>query len=485
MVSSEVEALARTGGLGDVVDALSRALGHLGADVVVVTPKYGVTRIPEGARWWPAPVVAPMGLGHARSLEVLEARLGGSFAGAPRACMLADASLFDRDGIYGDQRGTFPDNAFRFATLSSGALSVAEEAWNGVLPDVVHAHDWHAALSVVYAARTRGPAWAEVPAVFTIHNLAYQGVVDGGELDYLAIPRDAWSDGWIRHDGQINEMKGAIELADRVTTVSETYAREIQQPSHGCGLDAHLRHHADKLVGIVNGIDAEAFDPRRDPDIARTFGPADALDGKRICKAALFAEFGLDGPPEAPLFAAISRLQWLKGTDLLLAIVPALVERGARLVLVGTGDAGLESGLRAAQARWPGRVAARIAFDPTLARRIFAGSDFFVMPSRDEPCGLTQMYAMRYGSIPVVAPVGGLLDTVVPVDSAHALGTGVVADGVDAASLLLACEEAMGLLRDPIGFASLLARAMSRDSSWARSAARYLSLYTDLAAGSR
>jgi starch synthase len=484
MVSSEVESLARTGGLGDVVDALSRALVPLGGDVVVVTPKYGVTRVPVGARWWSAPVVAPLGLGHSRDLGVLEARLGTTSNG-PRACMLADTALFDREGIYGDRLGPFPDNAFRFATLSSGALSVAEQAWDGLLPDVVHAHDWHAALAVVYAKRTRGVAWARVPTVFTIHNLAYQGVIDVHELDYLAIPPEGWTEGWIRHDGQINEMKGAIELADRVTTVSGSYAREIQSPLHGCGLDAHIRHHKGKLVGIVNGIDTESFDPRTDGNIARRYGPADAREGKRACKRALLAELEVDGPQDAPLFAMVSRLQWLKGVDLLLAIVPALVERGARLVLVGTGDAALESALRAAEARWPGRVAARVAFDPMLARRIFAGADFFVMPSRDEPCGLTQMYAMRYGAIPIVTPVGGLRDTVQSVDAAHATGVGVVAESVDATSLLLACEEALSVASDPIGLASLVARAMSRDSSWASSADRYLTLYHELGAGSR
>src|SRR5271155_4366961 len=259
MVSSEVESLARTGGLGDVVEALSRSLEASGeAEVVIATPKYGVTRVPPESRWWTSPVVAPLGLGHARSLGVLEARLGPR---GPRVCMLSDAQLFSRDGIYGDSTGAFQDNAFRFATLSSGALAVAERAWGGALPDVVHAHDWHAALSVIYARRERGPVWAGVPSIITIHNLAFQGRVPEGEIDYLALPRDGWDAGWFRHEGSVNLLKGAIEVADRVTTVSETYAREIQRWPHGYGLDAHLRWHARKLVGIVNGIDVDAFDP--------------------------------------------------------------------------------------------------------------------------------------------------------------------------------------------------------------------------------
>jgi starch synthase len=488
MVSSEVESLARTGGLGDVVEALSRSLAGRGADVLVVTPKYGTTRIPVDAQWWSSPVTAPLGMGHSRELGVLEARLAPhagrpvaaqNAGGRPRVCLLTDAELFDRDGIYGDRHGTFGDNAFRFATMSSGALAVAERAWDGQLPDVVHAHDWHAALSIVYAKRTRGPAWRRVPTVFTIHSLAYQGVLSAPELPYLGVPADAWSAGWMRHEGNVNLMKGGIELADRVTTVSETYAREIQTAPHGCGLEAHLRWHASKLTGITNGIDAESFNPETDGAIARRYGAPDAFEGKRACKRAILAELGLEGAA-VPLFGLVSRLQWLKGIDLLLSTCPALVERGARVVLVGTGDAALEAGVRALAARYPGRVAGRVAFDPALARRIFAGSDFLVVPSRDEPCGLTQLYAMRYGAVPIVTAVGGLRDTVQPVNAARATGTGIVAAKADRASLLLALEDALSLWRDPIAMASLVARGMARDSSWVQPTERYLALYNGL-----
>jgi starch synthase len=417
-------------------------------------------------------VVAPLGLGHARTLGVLEARLG---ARGPRVCMLAESQLFDRDGIYGDRSGTFSDNAFRFATLSSAALSVAERAWDGALPDVIHAHDWHAALAVLYARLGRGPTWAKVPTIFTIHNLAFQGVLGESELDYLAIPRFAWQDGWIRHESQVNLMKGAIEAADRVTTVSENYAKEVTHWAHGFGLDKHLGYHSGKLLGIVNGIDTDSFDPRTDGAIARRYGEADALEGKLACKQALCWEMGLDAG--GPLFGNVSRLQWLKGIDMMLEIAPALVNRGARLVLCGKGEPDLESALRDLAARYPGRVAARVAFDPLLARRIFAGSDFIAVPSRDEPCGLTQMYAMRYGAIPVVTPVGGLVDTVRPLNLAYASGEGIVAESPDAMSLLMACEDARGVWGDSIAWPGLMARAMARDSSWATSAKKYVELY--------
>jgi starch synthase len=493
MVSSEVESLARTGGLGDAVEALSRSLASMGADVVVVTPKYGVTRVPAGSQFWSAPIVVPMGLGHARPMGVLEGRLLGAGASArdperaaraPRACMLCDDQLYERGGIYGDRGGTFADNPFRFGAMCSGALAVAERAWGGALPDVVHAHDWHAALAVLYARRTRGAAWARVPTVFTIHNLAFQGVFSPAETDYLNMPRDVWDSGAFRHDRAVNLMKGAIELADRVTTVSETYAREIQHWPSGYGLDAHLRWHSGKLVGIVNGVDTEAFDPSTDTALARRYGAADATEGKRACKQALVAELGLhhDG---GPLIGVVSRLQWLKGMDMLLQILPALVDRGARLAFVGTGEPDLENALRWAASRWPGRVASRIAFDPMLARRIFAGSDFLAVPSRDEPCGLTQLYAMRYGAIPIVTPVGGLWDTVEAADVAHAKGTGIVASAPDEWSLLIACEEALSGYRDAVGMASLVARAMARDSSWDKSALKYRSLYEAIAQGQR
>jgi starch synthase len=445
--------------------------------------------VPTGAQRWPDPIVAPLGLGHARTMGVVEAPLtglarpaGGEPRRAPRAALLCDP-LFDRDGIYGDRQGTFLDNAFRFAALSSGALSVAERAWSGALPDVVHAHDWHAALALVYARRTRGPAWARVPTVLTIHNLAFQGVIAPSEFDYLAIPRDAWDHGWIRHEGAINLMKGGIDIADRVTAVSDTYAQEIQRWPHGYGLDAHLRWHTRKVVGIVNGIDTESFDPSTDGALVRRYGQADAIEGKRACNQSLSAELGIAGP--GPLIGVVSRLQWLKGMDLLLSILPGLIERGARVAFVGTGERDLEDALRGAAWRWPGRVAARIAFDPMLARRVFAGADFLAVPSRDEPCGLTQLYAMRYGAIPIVTPVGGLRDTVEAFDVAHATGTGIVAGAADPGALFIACEDALGLYRDPIGMASLIARAMARDSSWGPSAAKYLSLYQGLRSEAR
>jgi starch synthase len=274
-------------------------------------------------------------------------------------------------------------------------------------------------------------------------------------------------------------MKGAIILSSLVTTVSPTYAREIRTPAEGWGLDGLLRAVHTKLFGNLNGIDEERFDPKTDAVIARRYDVPAAPFARRVCKDELANEVGLDGG-DGPLFATVARLTEQKGVDLLLAIVPALVHRGARILFVGTGDTLLEEGLQSAALRFPGRVAAHIGFDPPLARRVYAGADFFVVPSRYEPCGLTQMYAMRYGAIPVVTGVGGLLDTVTAMDSAHEFGTGFVAAAPTPTELLVACEDAMTLFRDGRSMGAAVERAMSRNDAWLGSAATYLKVYESL-----
>lgn len=469
MVSAEVETFARTGGLGDVVYGLSRALGRRGLEVVVVTPKYGISKIPAGATWWWDPVRARVGWGpdDERSLGVLEANIETN----ARVCLVADSFLFERAGIYADAEGTFGDNELRFATMSRAALSVAERVWGAPSPssgpDVIHAHDWHAALSIVYAKGVMGDAWRNVPTVFTIHNLAYQGVLGLGAVDPLGIPRALVRGDVLENFGTLNLMKGAIALADRVTAVSPTYAREIRTSAGGFGLDGFLRDVAHKSVGIVNGIDPERHAP--------SFSAANARAAKRERKALLTDELGLDRDDRSPLFSCVSRLTSQKGIDVFLDALPTIVERGARVVLVGTGDESLERGLARAAARFPGRVAARIAFDEGLARRVYEGSDFVLVPSRFEPCGLTQLYAMRYGAIPIVTDVGGLHDTVTPYDPVRGSGTGFVARRPDVMSLVLALDDALTTWGDGPGMQGLIERAMSYDSSWRSSAEEYVS----------
>jgi starch synthase len=480
MVSSEVEPFARTGGLGDVVRGLSSALVEQGCDVVIVTPRYGISHLPPGASAWPAPLSVRLGWGpeDVYSIGVLEASMQTVGHGPPRICFLEHDHLFGRDGIYGDAHGSFGDNDLRFGVMSSGALAVAERIWPSGGADIVHAHDWHGAPAII-ALRRDGVASTHPKTVFTIHNLSFQGVFGAGVLDRLGLPNALFESGIVAHDGQVNLMRGAIVLADRVTTVSPTYAQEIRGPRDGCGLDPLLNASASKLVGILNGIDQSRFDPSSDAALISSYAATSPGGGKSRCKQALVTELGLDDG-DGPLFASVSRLSEQKGIDLLLAVVPSLVERGVRFALVGAGDADLEESLRAIARRYPGRVASRIAFDGALARRVYAGADFFVVPSRYEPCGLTQLYAMRYGAIPVVTDVGGLHDTVSPVFAIHDVGTGLVAATADSTSLLIACDDALALFRDAASHQKAVVRAMIRDSSWSVSAREYLALYEAL-----
>ncbi|HEY1957899.1 MAG TPA: glycogen/starch synthase [Polyangiaceae bacterium] len=479
MISSEVETFARTGGLGDAVYGLSRALARLGHDVSVVTPLYGTTPIPPKHYFWEHGVLARVGWGvdDVRTCGVCEVRdesVTGA-GGTLRFCLLAEDALFGaRRGIYGDASGTFGDNELRFATLSRGALEVAARVWPDG-PDVIHAHDWHAALAPIYAKSTMGEFWSRIRSVFTVHNLAYQGVLDAEALDRLAIPRGLFHDFCLRDAGNVNLLKGAVALSDAVTTVSPTYAREIQR-DQGFWLERFFRRHTKKLVGIANGIDQERFDPHTEPGIAERYDDESVWRGKWACKQALAAELDIDWP-DAPLFACVSRLTEQKGVDLLVDTLGALVERGARVVLIGKGEPRLEDMIHHASLRYPGHVASRVAFDPALATRVYAGADFVIVPSRFEPCGLTQLYAMRFGAVPIVTDVGGLHDTVAPANLARGSGTGFVAASPSVVDLLVAFEDALGAFLARGAFNELRQRAMRRDSSWRTSALEYVRVY--------
>lgn len=478
MVSSEVESLARTGGLGDVVDALSLALAARGAHVLVVTPLYGVTRMPRTTSRWPNPIAIRHGWGdgevrNAGVVELEPARFESG--GSRRICLIDDPGLYDRNGIYGDQYGAFGDNELRFAVMSRGALEIAARVWEGG-PDIIHAHDWHASFAVFYARYVMGDHWAKKPSIFTVHNLAFQGVIDEAALDRLHVPREAFVPEILLHHGSVNLMKGATALATRISTVSPTYAREILTPEGGFGLDEHLRAHQDRLVGILNGIDTRRFDPKTDKALARRYDILSADEARAECKAALAAEVGLDAG-DGPLFGCVTRLTWQKGVDMLVPLLGELVERGGRFLLVGQGDEDQQSSLLIAAERFKGRVAVRLVFDPPLSRRVYSGTDFFFVPSRFEPCGLTQLYAMRYGSIPIVTDVGGLHDTVEQLDVVNNRGTGFIAAQPDFGQLRGATLRAFDMYRDRPVLHRASARAMSSDFSWDDPASRYDALY--------
>ena len=481
MVSSEVESLARTGGLGDVVEALSLAVASLGEQVLVVTPLYGVTTLPTRTTRWLEPLDIRYGWGadDVRRAGVVELEtIRFPSGGSRRVCLIDNPALYDRAGIYEDANGAFGDNELRFAVMSRGALEIAERVWDGG-PDLIHAHDWHAAFAVLYARLVMGQAWAEKPSLFTVHNLAFQGVLDEGALDRLHLPRSAFRAEVLWHQGNVNLMKGATALADRITTVSPTYATEILTPEMGFGLDEHLRAHAHKLEGILNGIDTQLFDPSTDAALAARYDASTAGSARATDRAALAKEVGLDAG-DGPLFGCVARLTWQKGIDLLVPLLGEIVERGGRVVVVGQGDRDLESSLLVAADRFAGRVAVRIAFDVQLSRRIYGGSDFFLVPSRFEPCGLTQLYAMRYGSIPIVTDVGGLHDTVEPIDAAANRGTGFVVPHADVPSLRAGVIAALDLWRDRGLVSDAAARGMAKDFSWQAPASAYVRLYREL-----
>jgi starch synthase len=392
--------------------------------------------------------------------------------------------FFRRPGSpYQSPRGEeWTDNLQRFALLGWVAAHLAGgELDPGWMPAVVHAHDWHAAMTCAYMAAHPGTTAA---SVFTIHNLAYQGLFAHAEFAQLGLPSAFMRSHGLEYHGQLSFMKAGLTYARRITTVSPTYAREIATHEFGCGLDGVIRSRHGELSGILNGVDTAVWDPATDTALP-AFYDAQALAGKARCKAALQRELGLAVAPEAPVFGVVSRLTAQKGLDLVLAALPALLAGGAQLALQGSGDAALEAAFTEAARAHPGQVAARIGYDEVFAHRLIAGSDLILVPSRFEPCGLTQLYGLRYGTLPMVRRVGGLADTVVDATDdtlAHGQATGFAFGPATPAALESAIARALALHRDPLRWQAVMRTAMSQDFGWSGAAARYMALYRELAA---
>lgn len=478
-VSSEVAPFSKTGGLADVSGALPAAVGRLGLEVRVMTPFYRCVR--DGS--WP---VAPAGevavelAGVPQPVRVLE----GALPGGPPTWFVDHPHSFDRPGLYGEGGRDYPDNLERFALFCRATLEwVRASSW---VPDVVHCNDWQAALVPVYLRVSGEPLWSGVASLLTVHNLAYQGLFPADRYPLLGLPPELYSPRYLEFWGQVNLLKGGLVFADVLNTVSETYAREIQTPELGCGLDGVLRERAGDLYGILNGVDYSVWDPRNDPYLPARYGPAD-LSGKATCKAALQREVGLHQVADVPLFGMVSRLVEQKGVDLLAACVDRFPASGAQLVVLGTGDPRHEARLRDAGGRYPGWVAVRIGFDERLAHWIEAGCDAFLMPSRYEPSGLNQLYSLRYGTVPVVRRTGGLADSVVdatPEAVARGEATGFVFDEYTPEAFWAAVERALAAYRDRDLWDRLVRAGMAQDFSWDRAARRYVDLYR-LARGKR
>ena len=469
MIGSEALPFSKTGGLADVLGALPAAIGRLGHRVTLVTPKYRGTRAQGSAR-----TIHVSGMGGAiAETRIIEQPMAENV----RAVLVDRPELYDRDTLYGGATD-FPDNPRRFAFLCAAALEYAAQSAEPF--DILHAHDWQAGLAPVYL-RTRyaaEPRLRDITAVLTIHNLAFQGNVPPEWLSPLGLGPEMMSIDAMEFWGQLSLLKGGIVFSDSITTVSPTYAREIQTPEYGSGFDGVLAARSADLHGILNGIDTDRWDPRRDPHLPEPYDEQ-SLEKKDSARRALLELLSPGTPIEAlgrPLVGIVSRLVDQKGFDLIAELVPAIATYGSFAVL-GTGDARYENMWRGLAAAHPDRFLVKIGFDEALAHLVEAAADVFLMPSRFEPCGLNQMYSMRYGTVPVVRATGGLDDTVTDYNDAAATGTGFKFAPYTAAALMDAMERARTVFANPIRWKTLQVAGMRQDFSWDRSARQYVKLY--------
>jgi starch synthase len=480
-VTAELYPWVKSGGLGDVAAALSPAQAAIGIDARLLVPGFAgfldaFADVTDVAR-----LHTPFA---AERVRIGLARLPGTDC---RAYLVDHPALYDRPGnpYAGPDGNDWPDNHRRFGLFGWAAAALARGADRGWRPQILHCHDWHGGLAPAYLAAS--PAEDRVDTLFTIHNLAYRGLFSGAVFPELGLPAGFFAVDGVEFYGQTSYLKAGLFYSDHLSTVSPTYAREIQTPDFGWGLDGLLRSRAGVLTGILNGVDPQIWDPSRDAALPRPYGVDDAPAGKRAAKAALQARLGLAENPDVALFGVVSRLTWQKGLDLLLAAVPGLVAGGGQLALLGSGDADVEAGFAAAARTHSGRVAVELGYDEPLAHQIFAGADLVLLPSRFEPCGLTQLYALRYGALPLVRRVGGLADTVVDataVTLADATATGFAYDEESPAALLAAVGRALALMYQPAVWRRIMRQAMTRDFSWTAAARRYRALYRTMRADS-
>lgn len=473
-VAAEAVPLIKTGGLADVVGALPAALAPHGVRLTTFLPGY------------PAVMAA---LGKGRELHRYDnllgqpARLVAGKLGESPLVVLDAPGFFARDGgPYGDAAGRdWDDNWRRFAAFGRAAADLAGGQVKGRRYDLVHAHDWQAAMTLAYLRYAPFKDAAPLPSVMTIHNMAFQGYFPAAVFKDLALPRSAWSIDGVESYGGVGFLKAGMELAGAITTVSPTYAREIRDAEFGMGLEGIVQSRGDRVHGIVNGIDTHEWNPATDPRIPSKF-TSRTLARKQANKRALEAEFGLE-PGEGPLFIVVSRLTWQKGMDVLVEVLDHLAGIGGRLALLGSGDSAIVAGLQAGAARHPGRIAVRIGYDEGLSHRMQAGGDAILIPSRFEPCGLTQMYGLAYGCVPVVARTGGLADTVIDANLAAlqaGVATGIQFTGVNYSALRAALDRTLHLWRSRTDWQQVQRNGMKADFSWAQSGKAYADLYAQL-----
>jgi starch synthase len=448
-VSSEVTPFSKTGGMADVAGSLPVALRKAGVDIRVATPRY-------------------------RSVDIFgsEARLKG---GVP-VYFIENDGYFMRDNLYGDERGDYADNLDRFAFFSRRVLELLKEI--DFKPDIIHCNDWQTGLVPVYLKEIfrADPFYAGIKTVMTIHNIAYQGLFPKGEFHKTGLPWDYFTMHRLEFYDMVNILKGGLIFADTITTVSPTYAKEIQTPEFGYGLNGLLSERKGSLFGILNGIDYNEWDPAKDKELKYHFS-ALKPDGKYKDKSALQKKAGLEEKPDTPLIGIISRLADQKGLDLVSQIIRSLLGMDVQFILLGTGEKRYHNLFEGIKRRFPGKASINLRFDALLAKEIYAGADIFLMPSRYEPCGLGQIISLRYGTIPVVRNTGGLADTITEYDPKTTRGTGFVFERYDAGELFNAVRRAADVYRQRGLWKKLVANAMRCDFSWDSSAKKYADLY--------
>jgi starch synthase len=467
--ASECVPFAKTGGLADVVGALPPALAHLGHKITVFLPRYRQTKLDNPPRVIPS-ITVPFDDRY-RFCSVLD---GGVRAGV-QFYFVDYPPYFDRETLYGTALGDYHDNAERFALFSRAVLESAKVL--GV-PNVFHCHDWQTALvpilrKTLYA---EDPAFAHVPSVFTIHNLGYQGMFPPEILPLLMLPWDLFTMSKMEFYGKVNFLKGAITMADYITTVSRRYSQEIQTAEYGFGLEGVLRARSATVTGIVNGVDYSEWSPERDQYIAAPYS-SENLDGKVLCKRDLLQQFGLAEDTQWPVVGMISRFVAQKGFDLVQQTADRLARENLMMVVLGSGEPEYEAMFRRLNKQYPHKFAVKIAYDNALAHKIEAGSDMFLMPSHYEPSGMNQMYSLRYGAVPIVRAVGGLDDTVEQFDPHTLKGTGFKFKPYTGEALLETVQAALKAYGDQNVWQTLTRNAMMQDFSWPNSAREYVKVY--------
>jgi len=474
MASPEIAPLAKTGGLGDVLGSLPRALEQLGLRVSLIMPAYRLV-LQAGFPLEDTGISFTVQISHRRE----EGRLLRTKIGSAISIYLIRAhQYFDRDHLYSTSEGDYADNAERFVFFSRAILEVLKLE----PPAIFHAHDWQSALAIVFL-KAQPHLYTElssVKTVFTVHNLGYQGLFGYPDWHLLNLEGHFFSPRYLEFYGKINFLKGGLVFADKITTVSPTYAEEIKTAEQGFGLGGVFRERAKDLVGILNGADYEVWNPETDPLISHRYGP-DNLLGKRFCKSELQRIFRLPIDPDIPLIGMVSRLTTQKGFDLLEKAMDDLLSRDIQFVLLGTGDKRYEQIFSEMSERYPGKAGVWIAFDESLSHKVIAGCDLLLMPSRYEPSGLTQMYGLRYGTIPIVRATGGLSDTVSEFDLKTGKGNGFPFGPYEVPAFLQALDRALNLLQQKKEWSAIMKNAMAADFSWARSARLYADLYQGLA----